>query len=238
MDQQVRVCPRCGTSAEEVSFCRNCGLNLARLRSLPTRAEWEQKEAIAAERRRRWDENRQAARRRREEKLEAIRAWLQDRRNRWLAGIVSLILVLGVAGVSLTLPALRSGGKSQTEIRDEAFAVASGVVGHIQDASNWSSSGDCFDLGDVIYSYNVTQGDEAGECHIEFSGPLGLSRGGVKTVYTVDIDPDGCFKAEELFLDRAYEGAAHVYPLPNGAVPDTVDDCLGRPVPNELLGKG
>ena len=39
--QDVRVCPRCGEPAGEERFCTTCGLNLAELTEVPTRAEWE-----------------------------------------------------------------------------------------------------------------------------------------------------------------------------------------------------
>ena len=41
ISQDVRVCPRCGEPAGEERFCTTCGLNLAELTEVPTRAEWE-----------------------------------------------------------------------------------------------------------------------------------------------------------------------------------------------------
>jgi len=38
--EQVRVCPRCGTPAGTAENCTNCGLHIAALRELPSRAEW------------------------------------------------------------------------------------------------------------------------------------------------------------------------------------------------------
>jgi hypothetical protein len=35
-----RVCPHCGMSAEEADYCGGCGLHLAALPELPSRAEW------------------------------------------------------------------------------------------------------------------------------------------------------------------------------------------------------
>jgi hypothetical protein len=36
-----RVCPRCGNPAGNTDFCTSCGVNLAALPEIPTRAEWE-----------------------------------------------------------------------------------------------------------------------------------------------------------------------------------------------------
>ena len=41
MEQTIRVCTRCGEPASEHRFCPSCGLNLATMRQLPTRTEWE-----------------------------------------------------------------------------------------------------------------------------------------------------------------------------------------------------
>jgi hypothetical protein len=38
--EQVRVCPRCGTPAGTAENCAYCGLHIAVLRELPSRAEW------------------------------------------------------------------------------------------------------------------------------------------------------------------------------------------------------
>jgi|SRR5450755_4245460 hypothetical protein len=40
-DESERVCARCGEPAGEANFCSSCGLNLAELLEIPTRAEWE-----------------------------------------------------------------------------------------------------------------------------------------------------------------------------------------------------
>jgi hypothetical protein len=38
--EQARVCPRCGTPAGAAENCADCGLRIAALRELPSRAEW------------------------------------------------------------------------------------------------------------------------------------------------------------------------------------------------------
>jgi hypothetical protein len=38
--EQVRVCPRCGTPVGTAESCAACGLHIAALRELPSRAEW------------------------------------------------------------------------------------------------------------------------------------------------------------------------------------------------------
>lgn len=38
--EQVRVCPQCGTPAGTALDCADCGLHIASLRELPSRAEW------------------------------------------------------------------------------------------------------------------------------------------------------------------------------------------------------
>ena len=45
--EQVRVCPQCGTPAGTAPDCADCGLNIASLRELPSRAEWLAREAPA-----------------------------------------------------------------------------------------------------------------------------------------------------------------------------------------------
>jgi RsiW-degrading membrane proteinase PrsW (M82 family) len=46
---EVRVCPRCGDAAGEHRYCQTCGLNLRQQAGLPTRAEWEHRQGVAAE---------------------------------------------------------------------------------------------------------------------------------------------------------------------------------------------
>jgi hypothetical protein len=43
----VRVCPSCGVAAGDADTCEGCGLELARLAELPTRADWEARAAAA-----------------------------------------------------------------------------------------------------------------------------------------------------------------------------------------------
>ena len=42
-----RVCPDCGNPTGSGSFCEQCGLNLAAIERLPTRAQWERGEVLA-----------------------------------------------------------------------------------------------------------------------------------------------------------------------------------------------
>jgi len=41
IDPGTRVCPRCGSAAEDHEYCLTCGLNLFSCPELPTRAEWD-----------------------------------------------------------------------------------------------------------------------------------------------------------------------------------------------------
>lgn len=44
----MRVCPRCGSPADESRFCGDCGLNLAVQSEAPTRAQWEARHTESA----------------------------------------------------------------------------------------------------------------------------------------------------------------------------------------------
>jgi hypothetical protein len=45
IDPQARVCPRCGSPGGETQFCGTCGLNLFEQPELPTRAQWDERQA-------------------------------------------------------------------------------------------------------------------------------------------------------------------------------------------------
>lgn len=47
-DPSTRVCPRCGSEDTQHQYCGSCGLHLIEQPELPTRAEWEERQAAPA----------------------------------------------------------------------------------------------------------------------------------------------------------------------------------------------
>ena len=48
MTEHERDCPRCGEPAHDHRFCPSCGLNIASLSEMPTRTEWQDRDASDA----------------------------------------------------------------------------------------------------------------------------------------------------------------------------------------------
>jgi hypothetical protein len=84
----ARVCPRCGSPAEAHEFCSGCGLHVAVLLELPTRAEWEAREPVAEV---------QAPRRR--SPVPSVRALLHPgERSRLVLAVVASLVAVGLLG--------------------------------------------------------------------------------------------------------------------------------------------
>src|SRR5947209_4420648 len=93
---ETRVCPRCGSPAQQAVYCSTCGLHLHALDEVPTRQEWASGQASAANKREaRMPKN-------------GVRTWFG--RRRMLMTVLAVVSALVVAGVALLIS---TGGKTE-----------------------------------------------------------------------------------------------------------------------------
>src|SRR5687768_5549690 len=86
------VCPRCGTPPGGGAFCETCGLNLTATPSLPSRAQWEERQRQEEVRKAQID----AYQKRR---VESRERWLQRIRSPLGIAVLSSAAVLVVAAI-------------------------------------------------------------------------------------------------------------------------------------------
>lgn len=99
MEQDTRVCPRCGDEAGQEDYCRTCGLHLIELPELPTRGDWERLGPRVPQP---------------PSPVSALVGGLRNRQNRqWL--IVGAIGVAAVIGATAVVLAIRHEEPSRTE---------------------------------------------------------------------------------------------------------------------------